>query len=141
MTSIEICDAIEQYGEDQYDRGENDGVTQCEESCEQQIEGTRDATMLKGFEEGYDEAKETFDPEGGYEDVKVQAYDRGYRIGHASGLVEGQDEGYAKGYTEGREAGWQRGLKSGREQGRDAEKLDAEATLVSHRSRLGGHGC
>jgi hypothetical protein len=49
---------------------------------------------LKGFEEGYDEAKLVFDPEGGYEDVRVQAYDRGFRAGQDDALKQCEHQNY-----------------------------------------------
>jgi flagellar biosynthesis/type III secretory pathway protein FliH len=72
-----------------YQRGYASGVRKCEADLDNvktmsekkgYAEGA-DEGRLKGFEEGYDEAKEVFDPEGGYMDVKIQAYDRGFRDG------------------------------------------------------------
>ncbi len=80
QSAIEICDEIERYGQREYDRGEEALRDELEGEYESMIGEIEDAARLKGFEEGYDEAKEVFQQEG-IEEVKAQGYDLGWRAG------------------------------------------------------------
>lgn len=77
------CDDVYLKG---YDAGARRVESEEREKCDERVNETAEHSRLYGFEEGYDEAKLVFDPEGGYEDVKVQAYDRGWRAGEQAAL-------------------------------------------------------
>lgn len=115
MSVMEICDSIERLITDEYDRGVDRTLQTMREGFEEELADATEAARLAGFEEGYDEAKEVFQKEG-IEDVKVQAYDRGFR--------SGQQDGYNAAWNDAR-----------------AEKELNQRRTAQQPRRLGGHGC